>query len=1528
MRKVTKILLKVLSVTLLFLIFCPIVLTLVVELPTVQNFLVGKATKYVSEKLETEVSIRRIKIGVLGSLRVDGFYVEDYQQDTLLYVDKLRVYLSRIPDQDGVTLRNGVVSHGVLNIKETPEGVMNIKQVVARLSNKDREKKGDFMLKVEDVRVDDFSLVIEQKEHREPTYGVDYGDMHIEHMSAFVDDFFLHGGRIGGYIRNFSTIEHCGFMVQNFTGRFLVDKGLVELSDFEIMAEKSDIRLPRLTLRGEDWSAYKDFIHNVVIEGEIYRSAASSDDIAHFAPRMLPWNIAVRGVNAKVKGTVADMKVDVKSLQFGQQSMLQGEVTLRGLPNVKRAGMSVRLDELRSCEEDINYLLGGITGKSLPAKVRQMLANAGEVIGSGTFSGGMRAFESELNFITEAGNILLSAQRAPMEKREGELPNSSLVADVSLGYLDLGRVLDVKNLGRINANVSFDGLTNRSQVRGNVRGDIADLYFNGLDYQDVLIDGMVVNKSFSGQIMSQSSPLNFKLSGLADLNSTRPVYDLRLNLREADLTKMNINKRDSISLLALDADLYAVGHTIEDINGAFTIERGEYRYNEDSLSTGLIRLTANNTDQKRSLNLTSDFVDASFTGPTSYAEVVKYLQSAMRKYLPNISDGSKSLYESAGDEGYSALTLTVKNIDPLLDAVSDGLQMANGSKLHFVMNPSSNHLALRAESEYLERGNTLITNLNINITNQADSLAMYLQSEDLYTGGFHLPKLSVMGGAKNDRVMLDAGFDDGVDTLSGRVAVMAHLTRVMPSKMPRVNLTLLPAHIKRGDKTWKITSDPISLDTTGVAVNNFKISSGNQLLLLDGVASKSRTDSLSLQMRDFELDPFMGFPSRLGYEITGLASGVASLKAALNRGELTADIDIDSMKVNGTSVVPLCINSRWDLDQQRVRLAMKNLKTGSEIVRGYYAPQSKRYYAEGEFDNLPMNMIEPFLKGVISSTEGLADAKLEIIGQERQAKLNGSISVEDLSLMLDYTQVRYNVPSAKVKVENNHIIASNVRVYDDEKNSGSLNLDVSLDHLSNITYDLRMVPRSMLVLNTTAQDNDLFYGKVYASGVASVKGDKKGTQLNITASSEGDSQFFMPLSGKMDAANADYVIFEKPGIQVDTTNYLLRKKMMFERRSRRTASAAGTMDINMELTANRNTEIQLVIDPTVGDIIKARGDGTLNMHIVPSANIFDMYGDYTISDGSYLFTLQNIINKLFLIESGSTIQWTGDPMDARLDIDAIYKLKASLQPLLSSTTLDNVTRAVPVECIINLTERLSSPTVTFDIKVPNADSEIQNAVANLLNNQQSIATQFMYLLVSGSFYSDSGTSSNIGASASATTGFELLSNQLSNWLSSDDYNIILRYRPKSELTSDEIDFGFSKSLVNDRLLVEVEGNYLVDNRMAQSSNMSNFMGEAYITWLLDRNGNLKLKGFTQTIDRFDENQGLQETGVGIYYKEDFNSWTDLMRRIKERFTSRRRKKAEQEAIEAQRQAEQVSDDSNDLGVEVPDTQGGNAPQVK
>ena len=170
--------------------------------------------------------------------------------------------------------------------------------------------------------------------------------------------------------------------------------------------------------------------------------------------------------------------------------------------------------------------------------------------------------------------------------------------------------------------------------------------------------------------------------------------------------------------------------------------------------------------------------------------------------------------------------------------------------------------------------------------------------------------------------------------------------------------------------------------------------------------------------------------------------------------------------------------------------------------------------------------------------------------------------------------------------------------------------------------------------------------------------------------------------------------------------------------------------------------------------------------------------------------------------------------------------------------------------------------------------------------------------MANSFISEaaSETSSNIGVSASAATGFELLSNQLSNWLSADDYNIVIRYRPKTDVTSDEVDFGFSTELINNRLLLEVEGNYMVDKSMAVNPNASNLMGEAYLTWLIDRAGNLRLKGFTHTIDRFDENQGLQETGIGIYYKQSFNNLKNFTIRRRDKKAKKSKPTQSEEAV--------------------------------
>jgi hypothetical protein len=181
-----------------------------------------------------------------------------------------------------------------------------------------------------------------------------------------------------------------------------------------------------------------------------------------------------------------------------------------------------------------------------------------------------------------------------------------------------------------------------------------------------------------------------------------------------------------------------------------------------------------------------------------------------------------------------------------------------------------------------------------------------------------------------------------------------------------------------------------------------------------------------------------------------------------------------------------------------------------------------------------------------------------------------------------------------------------------------------------------------------------------------------------------------------------------------------------------------------------------------------------------------------------------------------------------------------------------------------------------------------------------------WLLAANTFAADD--TSAMGASFSAATGFEMLSNQLSNWLSGDDYNVVFRYRPRTDLTGDEVDFGFSKSMLNDRLIVEVEGGYLSDESLKATERASNFVGEAFITWLIDKDGAFRLKGFTQTIDRYGENQGMQEAGLGIYYSESFNTFEELGKSLKDRFVNPERRQRRRERRE-QRRAERMRQDS-------------------
>lgn len=1487
MRKVIKILAKVLSAIVLLLIFLPIFLTLLLNLEPVQNYVVKHATDFASEALGTRVDIRRIDMDLFTRVRVEGFYVEDLEQDTLLYVDRASAAITSFNfKRDGLSLHNVDAEGGKFYIREMADGELNIRPIIAKLQNP--EKESTFRLYIDDMEVDNLDFHYTRLVPRSPEYGMDYADIRILNADAHIEEFSVVKGAVRGDIKSFSADERSGFRIDQLSGVMYVDRGVIHVDDLSVKTPYSTLFMPRMHINGESWDQYKNYIPEVQMDMEAESSTISSKDVGYFAPALRDWGIVLRDMDVTYVGTVKDFEATARDVDFGKSSRLDATAHIIGMPDWRNAKYIVGIESLHLTSEDAATVIDSVVKNPLPDKVMEIIERVEWVDMRATFGGRWDAFRVAGKANSAVGDLRADVNLS--RRRDGSYPING-VAEV-MG-LNLGSLINVPKVGLLTATVNAAGAIGNKEtggVVGDVNVQVESFDFSAYTYHDIQGVGSIDGNKFYGEVNSDDPNLDFDMFADVDIDPENPYYRISMMLYNADLHALGINKRDEVSSLSANIGVDVSGASVEELNGYVSVADAEYHYPGGDIYSNRLRVDLDSTPQQKYVQCKSDFFDFDFRSRSGYKDIYNYLYNSLNTYVPLLYKDApevrreESAVNNAND--YTVFTLTANDeINSLLDAIAGGLVIAPETNLSLTFNPRSNNIILKGKSEAVEYSGVIMANVELDINNSSrDSMSVRMRSEGIYRGTTLLmPNFNLNGGARENRITLSAGFKDS-GKRSAMLGLAAKFSQNAETKRRSIHINVTPSHFTADDAQWKLYARGIDIDSSRIAVNDLRIMRGDQQLSIDGVASRQREDSVRITLNRFDISPLSQIIGRYGYNISGASTGYATIKSALNNPEIEARISLDDWGVNGIAAPPQDIITDWDFKQNRARVYVRDRGTQDTLIRGYYQPVGTRYYANARIRRLKAELIQPFLVGIVSNIEGDVNVFATVQGEGRQAHLSGRGTVEDLAVKVDYTNVRYNAPYAELRVENNHIYADGVELFDPKGNKGLFNMDLDLNHLSNVTYDIAIDANKMLVLDTKSKDNDYFYGHVYATGSAEFKGDKRGLKMDIEATSNDNSHFYMPLSGKEDVSYADFVKFRTVEIQrPDTTDFLKRRMLAYERKRRHVSNIGSVMDMNMTLNVQPNIEMQLVIDPTVGDIIKGRGTGQLNMHIVPEANIFEMRGEYTISEGDYLFTLQNIWHKLFKVVPGSTVSWNGDPMGAKLNIDAVYETKASLKPLIGNSLQGiDTSRAVPVECYIKLTEDMMAPKVTFDVEVPNVAPEIQTVIDKALNDQQSIATQMFWLLVANTFSSDD--TGAMGASLSATTGFELLSNQLSNWLSGDNYDIVLRYRPRTEQTGDEVDFGFSKSWLDNRLIVEVEGGYLSDEALQATEKASNFVGEAFITWLIDPDGAFRLKGFTQTIDRYGENQGMQESGVGVYYSESFNTFTELGKSLKARFS--------------------------------------------
>jgi hypothetical protein len=480
-------------------------------------------------------------------------------------------------------------------------------------------------------------------------------------------------------------------------------------------------------------------------------------------------------------------------------------------------------------------------------------------------------------------------------------------------------------------------------------------------------------------------------------------------------------------------------------------------------------------------------------------------------------------------------------------------------------------------------------------------------------------------------------------------------------------------------------------------------------------------------------------------------------------------------------------------------------------------------------------------------------------------------------MKINYLQTKYSLNDS-VRFDKEGIKFNNVKVTDVEGNIATLSGSVYHKDFRDYAADLiiNITSKAFLVLNTKSKDNQMFYGTVYASGVAKIKSDQNSLSFDISAKTSKSaktgktSELFVPISKGLSVSEYSYISF------VDSS-----KVKPGDGNPIPSASAKQIgMDLNMNLEVTPDAEIQLIFDSKAGDVMSGKGSSeNLNVTLNKKGD-FGISGDYLIESGTYNFTLGPIINKPFDVESGGRIMFNGNLKDAEIDLKASYKhLKASLASILGDP---NYSERITVEPQLNLSGKLFNPVVVFDIYLPDADEQTRTKLQNAISTPEEITRQVTALLLIQNFIASGNSNvSTTATSAMAATSLEMISNQVSNMLSqlSKSVDIGLNIRPGSNaITPQEAELALSTQVLNNKVVLN--GNFDVRgtaNTTQYSSNTNQLTGDFNAELKLTEK--LRFKVFNRFNDTY-SSSGLSPytQGVGIFYNQDFNKFSDLFRK--------------------------------------------------
>ena len=1477
---------------------------LLVQTPMVQTYVGNRVLQYLSKNIEGEISFERIHIKPLSNIVLKNVVVVDTspskdpadpERETIDTLVRARYIIidfdlgTIISDEgsihiDEVTLKDARMNLVLEQSRISTNQSTNLTRMF-KLEGKPKPEKNDKeIFKIKRVKVEDMTFTMSNYAKKKTPYhgGINWNDLQVYNIHANADGLHFKGGVMSGTLNKLSFREKSGFTCLSMKGKAKVGNGLTHITDMSLEDPHSIIRIPEGNLIYSNVKDFSDYIHKVRMDIYLGNSLVDFQTISYFAPQLKGNALRVKTEKGRYHGTVDDFTVSDMAVEMeggGFSAVVNGR--LAGIPDVMNTTLDAHLQNCAITTEGLSkfvtyWMKGGKLDLSKLAKREKFHIDA-------KVQGSLNRMTVQPVITSRIGSA--SGRNVCIDNILSNKPKT-ISGVIRAKDLDLGRIIGTDLLGpatlTVDAKAAFGGKD--APINADIRSLVIEkLHLHGYDYSDIYGEAVISDKALDGRITCNDPNLNFMTQGRYAKVGQDTRYDFVVMLGDADLNKINIDKRGKSKIrFTMKADFTRT--PAKDIFGDIAIRNLWLENKGGSYNIGDITVNSiNRTNSTYKMELKSSFAGGSITGTAPVTEFIKDLVGVtLKRELPALFEDPS--YQYSGNR-YQLKFHFGNSLDILAWALP-GMYIADNTNLEANINDRGRLTATLNSQLIAFKKQHFLRDISMNVNNSDGKISGSLTGSELKIATMKMSDNIVTFLAEKDHVGVSYSYHN-TGTLENKGEFVIHGDLSRDADGVAMDVKFLPSSVHINSREWKIRPSNLSLNKNGIKTSNVEFVSDVQKIHLYGGTSKSQADTLNLNLEQFDLsivNPV--FKTDLG--IRGLASGSLQLTSPLEDKGILVDLTCDSTYFANCKIGQMNVSSYWDEAFRKFNILAQTRIDGRTAVdaNAKFTPKTSNLEAHAKLDRVSVGYLKPLLKTVFSEIDGYASGEILADGPISNLEWESSgTKIEDGMIKVDFTNVPYYV-NGGFTFSNRGLFFDSVHATDRFGGTATVGGGIKWNSkFQDIYYDINIRCNEIEGINLTDKQNEHFYGHIFGTGNVTFIGPGTDMVMNVDATTAKAGTLHVPISNKSVSGRSNLLKFTEIKVEKPLDPYEI-----FLKRNEKSAAAKAKFTTNMKINAMPDVEAFIWIDKASGHMLSGHGNGTIQM----SANEdkFDITGDYAITKGNYKFVAYGIVNRDFEIQDGSTIKFNGDILDSDLSIDAMYKTKASIGTLIGDST--SVANRRTVECKIKITDKILNPRLQFGIEIPELDPTVKSRVESALSTEDKVQKQFLSLLLSNSFLPDEQSGIVNNSTMLYSNVSEVMASQLNNILEKLNIpvDLGLNYQPNSK-GHDVFDVAVSTQMFNNRVVV----NGSVGNKQYTENAQTDVVGDIDIEVKLNKSGALRLNIFSHSADSYTNYlDNSQRNGVGLTYQTEFSSFKQLLKNI---FSS---KKKRQEAKRAEEEA--------------------------